>query len=228
MKILVVDDDQEIVNLVKIYLEKENYDVIEASNGQEALEIYHDHLDIDLIVLDIMMPKVDGNQVLQQLRDQRESIPVIMLSAKSSDHDKIESLGYGADDYLTKPFNPLELVARVNSLLRRQYHYQEEAAIELTIHSLVIDKLSHEVKTTQGVQIHLTAIEFDILYLLASNLNQTFNAEEIFAKVWGEEKKMSARTVMVHLSHLRDKLRKGTGGDAVIQTIWGVGYKIEK
>lgn len=228
MRILIVDDDREIVELLNIYLQNENCEVLKAYNGQQALSYLKNDDEISLVILDVMMPKVNGLEVLEKLRNAHHQIPVIMLSAKSSDNDKIQGLISGADDYVTKPFNPLEVIARVKSLLRRQYKYTEnETPDEVEAGPLIIRKESHEVKTLTGKTIQLTALEFGILHLLASHPNRVFSAEEIFEAVWNQESIVSAKTVMVHVSHLRDKIEEATGGEKVIQTVWGVGYKIE-
>ncbi|HFI0464370.1 TPA: response regulator transcription factor [Streptococcus suis] len=226
-KILLVDDDKEIVELLNIYLQNEGYDVRKAYNGQEALDIIKTEA-LDLLVLDIMMPKVTGNEVLAYVRQANAGLPVIFVSAKSSDNDKIQGLIQGADDYITKPFNPLEVVARIKSLLRRQNNLMGTVDTEtIEVGPLIIKKQSHEVSTIDGKAIQLTALEFGILHLLASNLNRVFGAEEIFKAVWNQESAVSSKTVMVHVSHLRDKIEAATGGEKVVQTVWGVGYKIE-
>ncbi len=174
-----------------------------------------------------MMPEVDGMQVVKALRKESQ-IPIIMLTAKSTDMDKIKGLVAGADDYVTKPFNPLEIMARVKSLLRRTKMQVKANQPEiLEVASLVINRDSHEVKTISGKEIQLTALEFGILYLLASHPNRVFSADEIFERVWKQESIVSAKTVMVHVSHLRDKIEDATGGEKIIQTVWGVGYKID-
>ncbi|NLS37369.1 response regulator [Fructobacillus tropaeoli] len=227
MKILVVDDDQEIAELLEIYLKNEGYEPVIAQDGKEALSKLNTNPDVALMVLDIMMPNMSGLEVLKAVRKDTH-IPILMLSAKSSDMDKIQGLISGADDYVTKPFNPLEVMARIRSLLRRsQNMVQEQKPDVLSVASLVINKDSHEVKTTSGDLINLTALEFGILYLLASHPNRVFSADDIFERVWQQESVVSAKTVMVHVSHLRDKLEEATHGDQVIQTVWGVGYKIE-
>ncbi|MDF7637425.1 response regulator transcription factor [Leuconostocaceae bacterium ESL0958] len=227
MKILVVDDDQEIAELLEIYLKNEDYEPVIAKDGKEALSKLNTNPDIALMILDIMMPNLSGLDVLKEVRKDRR-IPILMLSAKSTDMDKIQGLISGADDYVTKPFNPLEVMARIRSLLRRsQNGVQEEKPDVLTVASLVINKDSHEVKTADGDLVSLTALEFGILYLLASHPNRVFSADDIFERVWQQESVVSAKTVMVHVSHLRDKLEAATNGDQVIQTVWGVGYKIE-
>lgn len=188
MRVLVVDDDREIVELLNIYLQNEGYEVIKAYNGQQALNYIKNDDDISLVILDLMMPKVQGAEVLEKLRAANHSIPVIILSAKSSDNDKIQGLISGADDYVTKPFNPLEVIARVKSLLRRQYRYAENEEPDVVeVGPLIIRKESHEVKTITGKDIQLTALEFGILYLLASHPNRVFSAEEIFESVWNQE-----------------------------------------
>lgn len=227
MKILVVDDDKEIVELLSIYIHNEGYEVIKAYDGKEALSKIRTTPDIDLMILDIMMPTMDGMKVVKEVRKESQ-IPVIMLTAKTTDMDKIKGLVAGADDYVTKPFNPLEVMARVKSILRRsQMKVQSDEPDILEIASLIINKSSHEVKTIDGNQIQLTALEFGILYLLASHPNKVFSAGEIFERVWQQESIISAKTVMVHVSHLRDKIEEATGGEKVIQTVWGVGYKID-
>lgn len=227
MKILVVDDDKEIVELLSIYVKNEGYDVIKAYDGKEALSKIKTNSDIDLMILDIMMPKMDGMEVVKELRKDFQ-IPIIMLTAKTTDMDKIQGLIAGADDYVTKPFNPLEIMARVKSLLRRtNMQVKTEIPDELEIGPLIIKKDSHEVTTDKGIHIQLTALEFGILHLLASHPNRVFSADEIFERVWQQESLVSAKTVMVHVSHLRDKIEEATNGEKVIQTVWGVGYKIE-
>jgi DNA-binding response OmpR family regulator len=166
-------------------------------------------------------------QVVKTLRKESQ-IPIIMLTAKTTDMDKIKGLVAGADDYVTKPFNPLEVMARVKSLLRRTKMQVASAQPDvLEVSSLIINRDSHEVKTIDGKEIQLTALEFGILYLLASHPNRVFSADEIFERVWKQESVVSAKTVMVHVSHLRDKIEEATGGEKIIQTVWGVGYKID-
>ncbi|MHC5269258.1 response regulator [Enterococcus sp. LJL98] len=227
MKILVADDDKEIVELISIYLHNEGYEPVKAYDGQEALDKVRATPDIGLLILDIMMPELDGMQVVKTLRKESQ-IPIIMLTAKTTDMDKIKGLVAGADDYVTKPFNPLEVMARVKSLLRRtKMSSESEQPDVLEVSSLIINRDSHEVKTIDGEDIQLTALEFGILYLLASHPNRVFSADEIFERVWKQESVVSAKTVMVHVSHLRDKIEVATGGEKVIQTVWGVGYKID-
>ena len=227
MKILIVDDDKDIVELLSIYVKNEGYDVEKAYNGKEAITKINTNPDIDLMILDVMMPQLDGMAVVRAVRKDSQ-IPILMLSAKTDDLDKIQGLVQGADDYVTKPFNPLEVMARVKSLLRRSQHeVKNNEPDQIEVGSLIIKKDSHEVETVNGKEISLTALEFGILYLLASHPNRVFSADEIFERVWQQESVVSAKTVMVHVSHLRDKTEEATGGEKVIQTVWGVGYKIE-
>lgn len=226
MKILIVDDDKEIVELLTIYAKSENYEVIQAYDGEEALQKMVDHPDMDLLVLDIMMPEKDGITVLKELRQRGVEVPILLLSAKSTDMDKISGLTTGADDYVTKPFNPLEVMARIKSLIRRANLRDGGDFDTIEVGPLVIHKSSHVVKTLDDKDIQLTALEFSILYLLASHPNEVFSADEIFERVWQQDAIVSAKTVMVHVSHLRDKIGQATGGDKVISTVWGVGYKI--
>lgn len=227
MKILIVDDDKDIVELLSIYVKNEGYEVEKAYNGKEAITKINTNPDIDLMILDVMMPQLDGMAVVRAVRKDSQ-IPILMLSAKTDDLDKIQGLFQGADDYVTKPFNPLEVMARVKSLLRRaQHEVKNNEPDQIEVGSLIIKKDSHEVETVSGKEISLTVLEFGILYLLASHPNRVFSADEIFERVWQQESVVSAKTVMVHVSHLRDKIEEATGGEKVIQTLWGVGYKIE-
>lgn len=226
-KILVVDDEKEIRNLIEIYLKNEGYTVLKASNGEEALEVLSKE-EIQLMILDIMMPKMDGMEVCRRVREHL-NIPILMLSAKSEDMDKIAGIMTGADDYLTKPFNPLELSVRVKALLRRAYYFNNMNKEDniINIENLTIDKNERTVKIGD-TEIPFTAREFDILYLLGSNKGKVFSSEEIFTKVWKEDYFGSNNTVMVHMSRIREKLEKYIAGNKIIQTVWGVGYKVEK
>lgn len=227
MKILVVDDDKEIVELLDIYIKNEGYEPVSAFNGKEALTKLHTDPEIGLMILDVMMPEMSGIEVVREVRRDSQ-LPILILSAKTEDMDKIKGLLTGADDYVTKPFNPLEVMARVKSLLRRsQNDLKQDEPEVLDIGPLTINSDSHEVKTLTGKSVQLTALEFGILYLLASYPNRVFSADDIFERVWQQESIISAKTVMVHVSHLRDKIEEATGGEKVIETVWGVGYKIE-
>ena len=225
-RILIADDDREICDLLEIYINNEGFQVIKAYDGKQAYEKFKE-TDPDCLILDVMMPKMNGLEVVNKIREESQ-VPILMLSAKTSDIDKIRGLAKGADDYVVKPFNPLEVVARVKSLLRRSSYHQPNAdENEIEIGPLMIRRDEHEVETIDGKSIRLTVLEFGILYLLASNPNRVFSADEIFERVWKQETDIPSKTVMVHVSHLRDKIEKATGGDKVIQTVWGVGYKIE-
>ncbi len=225
--ILIVDDDHEIADLVGIHLRGEGYNVYKAYNGNDALDIF-DREEIDLAILDIMMPGMDGNEVCAKIRE-HSTIPIIMLSAKDSENDKVSGLVNGADDYVTKPFNTMELIARVKSQLRR---YQSFGGAEaknngvVDIENLWIEKSSHQVKA-YGREVKLTPIEFDILYLMASHPNTVFSTDEIFERVWKEKSFEMSNTVMVHIRRLREKIEEDPRKAQIIKTVWGVGYKIE-
>ena len=229
--ILVVDDEQEIADLVEIYLVSDGYKVFKASNAQDGLDIL-DKEDIRLCLVDIMMPGMNGLEMCKKIRE-TNNIPIIMLSAKSTDLDKILGLGTGADDYVVKPFNPLELTARVKSQLRRytqlnpNSNVHETVKNEISIRGLTINKDNHKV-TVYDEEVKLTPIEFDILYLLASNPGKVFSTDEIFEKVWNEKVYEANNTVMVHIRRLRGKMKEDERQDKIITTVWGVGYKIEK
>ena len=229
--ILVVDDEQEIADLVEIYLVSDGYKVFKASNAQDGLDIL-DKEDIHLCLLDIMMPGMNGLEMCKKIRE-TNNIPIIMLSAKSTDLDKILGLGTGADDYVVKPFNQLELTARVKSQLRRytqlnpNSNVHETVKNEISIRGLTINKDNHKV-TVYDEEVKLTPIEFDILYLLASNPGKVFSTDEIFEKVWNEKVYEANNTVMVHIRRLRGKMKEDERQDKIITTVWGVGYKIEK
>jgi DNA-binding response OmpR family regulator len=228
INILVVDDEKEIRNLLEINLRNEGYSVFKASFGEEALDILEKE-EIHLIVLDIMMPGIDGLEVCRRVRG-KYTIPILMLSAKAEDMDKIQGILTGADDYVCKPFNQLELIVRVKALLRRAYFLNTKMQVSedlIRIESMVIYKSKHKV-TVDDKEVDLTAREFEILYLLATNRGRVFSAEEIFEKVWKEKYYQSNNTVMVHMSRLRDKIEHHMEGNKVIHTVWGVGYKIEK
>lgn len=233
-RILIVDDEKEIRDLIDIYLKGEGYETLKAENGEEALNILGTN-DVDLIILDIMMPKVNGIEVCLKIREERE-MPIIMLSAKSEDMDKILGLNTGADDYLTKPFNPLELVARVKSQLRRykrfnnvvsQLEVQEKEENILEIDELIINLETHEV-FRDGEDIKLTPTEFDILVLLGGNRGKVFSIENIYNSVWKQDFMQSDNTVMVHIRKVREKIEEDPRKPKFIKTVWGVGYKIDR
>ena len=230
INILIVDDEKEIADLVEIYLVSDGYKVFKASNARDGLSMIENG-EIHLVLLDIMMPGMDGIEMCRKVRE-ISNIPIIMLTAKSGDLDKIKGLGTGADDYVTKPFSPLELTARVKSQLRRYTQLNpnsrlDEESNEISIKGLVINRENHKV-TVDDEEIKLTPIEFDILYLLASNPGKVFSTDEIFEKVWNEKVYEANNTVMVHIRRLRGKMKEDQRQDKIITTVWGVGYKIEK
>jgi len=226
--VLVVDDEKEIADLVEIYLSNEGYRVLKAGTADEADRLLQEHA-VQLVILDIMMPGMDGLTFCREIR-KRSNIPVLMLSAKSQDMDKIMGLATGADDYLTKPFNPLELVARVKSLLRRYLYLnpgRQSADDDVaTVRGLQIDRKGHRV-TVYGREVSLTPTEFEILFLLAKNKGIVLSAEEIFEKVWNERYYESNNTVMVHIRKIREKIEEDPGKPEFIKTVWGVGYRID-
>ena len=227
--ILVCDDDKEIVEAIEIYLSQEGYHILKAYDGMQALKLLETE-DVHLLILDVMMPRLDGIHATLKIRE-KHSIPIIILSAKSEDVDKILGLNVGADDYVTKPFNPLELVARAKSQLRRYTQLGGTAKEESeTIYETGGLRMNDDLKevTVDGESVKLTPIEFDIPYLLASNPGKVFSTDEIFEKVWNEKVYEANNTVMVHIRRLRGKMKEDERQDKIITTVWGVGYKIEK
>lgn len=226
--ILVVDDEKEIRNLIEVYLKNEGYKVLKASNGVEALEIMQSNR-VHLIILDIMMPKMDGLEACMKIRE-KNNVPIIMLSARNLDMDKIIGLSSGADDYVAKPFNPMELVARVKSQLRRYIRLKnmdvhEDGQIE--IDELVINVATHEVRVRNEEE-RLTPREFAVLELLARNPGMVFSMERIYESVWNEDFFDAENTVMVHIRKIREKIEEDSRKPKYIKTVWGVGYKLEK
>ena len=229
--ILIVDDEKEIRDLVDIYLKSDGYNTVKACDGLEAIEVLEKN-EIDLIILDVMMPNLNGIETCLKIREMRE-MPIIMLSAKSEDIDKILGLNMGADDYLTKPFNPLELIARVKSQLRRFYKFNkkvdllEEDNNVIHIEDLIINLETHEVILGDNL-LKLTPTEFDILALLSQSRGKVFSIENIYESVWNQEFMTSDNTVMVHIRKIREKIEEDPRNPRFIKTVWGVGYKIEK
>ena len=226
MNILVVDDDREIVDSIAIFLSGEGYKVLKAYDGIEALDILSEN-EVHLMILDIMMPKLDGIKTLMKLRESR-NIPVILLSAKSEDADKILGLTAGADDYVTKPFNPSELVARVKSQLRR---YTTLGSIgkqngEIVVDGLVVNTEKKTVKV-DGEDVRLTPIEYKILELLVRNRGRVFSAEDIYSNVWNEETVVGDNTIAVHIRHIREKIEINPKEPKYLKVVWGIGYKID-
>ena len=223
-KVLVVDDDVNIVKLVKLYLEKEGYDVITAHNGKDALELFR-HDAPSIIILDIMMPEMDGNQVCREIRKVSD-VPVIMLTAKGETFDKVLSLELGADDYMVKPFEPKELVARIKAILRRSESKKGGNTDEvITFDKLEVNLTNYELKI-DGRILEIPPKELELLYFLASNPNRVFTREQLLEEVWGFDYFGDSRTVDVHIKRLREKL-EGVEANWQLKTVWGVGYKFE-
>ena len=225
MNILVADDDREIVSGISIFLSAEGYRVLPAYNGIEALEVLSEN-EIHLMLLDVMMPEMDGISTLMKLRKSR-NIPVILVSAKSEDADKVLGLTAGADDYITKPFNPTELVARVKSQLRR---YTQLGSIEKKAGRIVIGGLEINTEdrtvTADDAEVRLTPIEYKILELLCKNRGRVFSADEIYRRVWNEETAVTDNTIAVHIRHIREKIEINPKEPKYLKVVWGIGYKI--
>lgn len=229
MNILVCDDDKEIVRAIGIYLKNEGYRVLKAYDGIEALDILRKE-EIHLIIMDIMMPRMDGMQATVRIREEK-NIPIIMLSAKSEDYDKIGGLGAGADDYVTKPFNPMELIARVKSQLRRYTTLgsMNQPRNEKTFQSggLILNDETKEV-TVDGVEVRLTPTEYRILALLTANAGRVYTIYQIYDAVWEEPAFNPENTVAVHIRHIREKIEINPKEPRYLKVVWGTGYKIEK
>ncbi|MBD2865029.1 response regulator transcription factor [Paenibacillus oceani] len=225
--ILLVDDEKEIMGLLELYLKNEGFNLLTASDGVEALELLNAN-DVDLIILDVMMPRMDGIEACMKIREKRQ-MPIIMLSAKGQEIDKIMGLSIGADDYVVKPFSPLEMMARVKSQLRR--YRQLTAAYrsndnEIVIDGLEIQVLTHKVTVDQQ-EVRLTPREFAILHVLAKNRGHVLSMEQIYETVWNEPFYESNNTVMVHIRKIREKIERDPSSPHYIKTVWGIGYKIE-
>lgn len=229
MNILILDDEAEIGDLVEVFLKNEGYTVFKFHNSKSALEcISNTH--IDLALLDVMLPDTDGFSVLRKIREKNFTFPVIMLTAKVEDTDKITGLSLGADDYITKPFNPIEMVSRVKAQLRRYTQYNDGKTTDENIFDyagLIVNNDTHQC-TLYEKPVQLTPTEFKIVWLLCENANKVVSTEEIFEKVWGEKYLDSNNTVMVHIRRIREKLHEPSRNPKFIKTVWGVGYKIEK
>ncbi len=229
LNILVCDDDKEIAGAVEIYLKNEGYSVFKAFDGIEALKIVEQE-DIHLIIMDVMMPKMDGVQATMQIRKER-NIPIIMLSAKSEDYDKITGLNVGADDYITKPFNPLELIARVKSQLRRftslgSMDHQDSDSV-YSSGGLIVDDAEKTV-TVDGEHVMVTPTEFGILKLLTQNAGKVFSIDQIYENVWNEPAFNPENTVAVHIRRIREKIEINPKNPKYLKVVWGIGYKVEK
>ena len=228
-KILVCDDDKEIVEAIEIYLTQEGYEVLKAYDGEEAIQtLKKEH--VDLLIMDVMMPRLDGIRATLKIREEN-SLPIIILSAKSEDADKILGLNIGADDYVTKPFNPLELVARAKSQLRRYTQLgstvQDEKKEVYEVGGLSINDELKEV-TVDGESVRLTPIEYNILLLLVKNQGKVFSIDQIYENIWNEEAIGADNTVAVHIRHIREKIEINPKEPRYLKVVWGVGYKIEK
>ncbi|MCF2553927.1 response regulator transcription factor [Faecalicatena contorta] len=228
-KILVCDDDKEIVEAIEIYLMQEGYEVEKAYDGEEAVKLLQKE-EVDLLIIDVMMPKLDGIRATLKIRE-ANNMPIIILSAKSEDTDKILGLNVGADDYVTKPFNPLELVARVKSQLRRYTQLGSTANIVskavYTVGGLSINDDLKEV-TVDGEVVKLTPIEYNILLLLVKNQGKVFSIDQIYESIWNENAIGVDNTVAVHIRHIREKIEINPKEPRYLKVVWGVGYKIEK
>lgn len=228
-KILVCDDDKEIVEAIEIYLTQEGYEVLKAYDGEEAIQtLKKEH--VDLLIMDVMMPRLDGIRATLKIREEN-SLPIIILSAKSEDADKVLGLNIGADDYVTKPFNPLELVARAKSQLRRYTQLgstvQDEKKEVYEVGGLSINDELKEV-TVDGESVRLTPIEYNILLLLVKNQGKVFSIDQIYENIWNEEAIGAGNTVAVHIRHIREKIEINPKEPRYLKVVWGVGYKIEK
>lgn len=228
-KILVCDDDKDIVEAIDIYLTQEGYEVLKAYDGDEAIKVLKRN-EVDLLIMDVMMPRLDGIRATLKIRENM-SLPIIILSAKSEDADKILGLNIGADDYMTKPFNPLELVARVKSQLRRYTQLGSTARSdnqsEFRTGGLVIRDDLKEV-TVDGEKVKLTRIEYNILLLLVKNQGKVFSINQIYENIWNEEAIGADNTVAVHIRHIREKIEINPKEPRYLKVVWGVGYKVEK
>lgn len=228
MNILVCDDDREIVEAIEIYLQQEGYQVYKCYDGEQALQLLAQQ-DIHLLIIDVMMPKLDGIRATLKIRE-NSSIPIIILSAKSEDSDKILGLNIGADDYVTKPFNPLELVARVKSQLRRYTQLGNASDSGQAIYQVGGLAINDDLKevTVDGEQVKLTPIEYNILLLLVRNQGKVFSIEQIYENIWNEDAIGADNTVAVHIRHIREKIEINPKEPRYLKVVWGVGYKIEK
>ncbi len=226
MNILVLDDEKEIADLVELYLLNENYNIYKFYNSKDAIECINT-VKLDLAILDVMIGEINGFEICKKIREKGLNFPIIMLTAKIEDKDKITGLTLGADDYITKPFNPLELVARVKSQIRRYTKYNEKIDEDnIEINGLVINKKQH-ICSLYEEKIELTPIEFDILLYLVERRGNVVSSEELFEKVWKEKYLDNNNTVMVHIRRIREKLKENSKKPKFIKTVWGVGYKVE-
>ncbi|MFJ7982661.1 VanR-ABDEGLN family response regulator transcription factor [Lysinibacillus xylanilyticus] len=229
INILVVDDEKEIADLIELYLKNENFNVYKFYEAQEALACIHS-IKLDLAILDVMMPDIDGFEICRRIREQYH-FPVIMLTAKEGELDKITGLTLGADDYITKPFRPLEVIARVKAQIRRSTKYNYQGTLQndpiIDFSGLILEQKNRKCMLNEK-QLSLTPTEFSILWFLCVNRGRVVSSEELFQEVWGEKYYSSNNTVMVHIRHLREKMNDSAENPKFIKTVWGVGYTIEK
>jgi len=229
INILVVDDEKEIADLIELYLKNENFNVYKFYDAHEALACI-DSIKLDLAILDVMMPEIDGFEICRRIREQFH-FPVIMLTAKEDEIDKITGLTLGADDYITKPFRPLEVIARVKAQIRRSTKYNHQGTIQndpiIDFSGLILEQKTRKCMLNEK-QLSLTPTEFSILWFLCENRGRVVSSEELFQEVWGEKYYSSNNTVMVHIRHLREKMNDSAENPKFIKTVWGVGYTIEK
>ena len=227
-KILVADDEQKIREVIKEYAEYEGHTVYEAVDGMQAVDMAKEQ-DFDIIIMDVMMPRLDGIRATLKIRE-NSSIPIIILSAKTEDADKILGLNIGADDYISKPFNPLELVARVKSQLRRYMHLGNVADENMSVYRVGGLEINDDLKEVKvdGETIRLTPIEYNILLLLVKNAGKVFSIEQIYESIWNEEAVGADNTVAVHIRHIREKIEINPKEPRYLKVVWGVGYKVEK
>ncbi|MFJ8511499.1 VanR-ABDEGLN family response regulator transcription factor [Lysinibacillus xylanilyticus] len=229
INILVVDDEKEIADLIELYLKNENFNVYKFYDAQEALACIQS-FKLDLAILDVMMPDIDGFEICRRIREQYH-FPVIMLTAKEEEIDKITGLTLGADDYITKPFRPLEVIARVKAQIRRSTKYNYQGTLQndpiIDFSGLILEQKTRKCMLNEK-QLSLTPTEFSILWFLCENRGRVVSSEELFQEVWGEKYYSSNNTVMVHIRHLREKMNDSAENPKFIKTVWGVGYTIEK
>lgn len=227
MNVLVLDDEIEIADLVEVYLKSEDYKVYKCYESRQALDVLNSE-NIDLAILDVMVDDVSGFDIVKMIREKDLKFPIIMLTAKIDNPSKIEGLNLGADDYITKPFNPLELIARVKAVMRRYTQYNSDTLSDtIFVDGLSISKSTHKCEL-YGKEVDLTPLEFDIVWYLAVNRGKVVSSEELFESVWKDKYFDSNNTVMVHIRRIRDKLGDSSKEPKFIKTIWGVGYKIER
>ena len=222
-KVLIVDDDEHIVELIKLYMDKEGFDTVTANNGKKAVELFKSEAPA-IVILDVMMPEMDGWQVCREIR-RVSNIPIIMLTAKGETFDKVLGLELGADDYMVKPFEPKELLARVKAVLRRSDTKESNAEKEIVFPNLTINLSNYELKINGNI-VEVPPKELELLYFLASNPNRVFTREQLLEEVWGFDSFGESRTVDVHIKRLREKL-EGVEANWQLKTVWGVGYKFE-